>query len=111
MEDYVFKVVIEIDEDMVNEVGETDLNTVYDIVRTTYVNHGLHDISDGERQLIFISKDGEDYAYGEIGFAALELYDSWLKKYLKKMDWYDSYDDSIEVMLVGIQHFDRVYGR
>lgn len=111
MEDYVFKIVVEIDEDKVNEIGETDLDTVNGIVRTTYVNHGLHDVSEGDRQLIFISKDGEDYAFGEIGFAALELYDSWINQYLKKMDWYDSDDGSIEDMLAGIQHFDRVYGR
>lgn len=111
MEDYVFKIVVEIDEDKVNEIGETDLDTVYGIVRTTYVNHGLHDVSEGGRQLIFISKDGEDYAYVEIGMATFELYDSWLRKYLKKMDWYDSNDDSIEDMLIGIRQVDMKCGR
>lgn len=111
MENYAFKIVVEIDENKVIEVGETDLDTVYSIVRNTYVNHGLHDVSEGDRQLVFISKDDEDYAYGEIGMAALELYDSWLNQYLKRMDWYDSSDDSVEDILVGIQHFEREYGR
>lgn len=111
MENYAFKIVVEIDEDKVIEVGETDLDTVYGIVRTTYVNHGLHDVSEGDRQLIFISKQGEDDAFGEIGFATLELYDSWLNKYFKKIEWYDFADNSVEDAMVEFKLFDMKYGR
>lgn len=37
------------------------------------------------------------------------LYDSWLGKYLKKMEWYDMSDDSTEDILSEIQEFDNEY--
>lgn len=39
------------------------------------------------------------------------LHDSWLGKYLKKMEWYDMSDDSTEDMLKEIQEFDNEYGK
>lgn len=111
MEDYVFKIVVEIDEDKVNEIGETDLNSVYGYVRTIFVNHRLHDTSKNDKQLVFISKKGEDYAFSAIGLAATCIYDGWVGKYLKDMEWYDSEDGSVEDMLAGFRRVDARNGR
>ena len=42
---------------------------------------------------------------------ANSLYDSWLAKYLKKMEWYDASDNSTEDILKEIKDFDTQYGK
>ena len=54
--------------------------------------------------------DGND-SFSEVGIVANALHDSWLGKYLKKMEWYDMSDDSTEDMLREIQEFDNEYGK
>lgn len=46
-----------------------------------------------------------------MGIATNALHDSWLGKYIKRMDWYDAGDGSTEDVLAEIRGFDSKYGK
>ena len=46
-----------------------------------------------------------------LGLATNALHDSWLGKYIKRMDWYDAGDGSTEDVLAEIRSFDDKYGK
>ena len=93
--DYLYKITVEIDDKKVLSLQQHDLDAVYKTVREAFT---------------FVIGDGND-SFSEVGIAANALHDSWLGKYLKKMEWYDMSDDSTEDMLREIQEFDNEYGK
>lgn len=108
--DYLYKIAVEIDDEKVLSLQQHDLNAVYKTVREAFADCSFNELSTNDNQLVFVIGDGND-SFSEVGIAANALHDSWLGKYLKKMEWYDSSDGSTEDMLREIQKFDNEYGK
>ena len=108
--DYLYKIAVEIDDEKVLSLQQHDLNAVYKTVREAIADCSFNELSTNDNQLVFVIGDGND-SFSEVGIAANALHDSWLGKYLKKMEWYDSSDGSTEDMLREIQKFDNEYGK
>lgn len=108
--DYLYKIAVEIDDEKVLSLQQHDLNAVYKTVREAFADCSFNELSTNDNQLVFVIGDGND-SFSEVGIAANALHDSWLDKYLKKMEWYDSSDGSTEDMLREIQEFDNEYGK
>lgn len=107
---YLYKIAVEIDDEKVLSLQQHDLNAVYKTVREAFADCSFNELSTNDNQLVFVIGDGND-SFSEVGIAANALHDSWLGKYLKKMEWYDMSDDSTEDMLREIQKFDNEYGK
>ncbi|MGN0697386.1 MAG: hypothetical protein ACI4JV_01370 [Ruminiclostridium sp.] len=107
--DYLYKITVEIDDEKVLNLQQHDLNAVYKTVREAFANCHFKEQSTDNKQLVFVIEDGND-SFSEVGIVTNALHDSWLGKYLKKMEWYDSSDDSTEDILMEIQEFDNEYG-
>lgn len=109
MEKFIYKVVVELDDNIILSAGRHDLDDTYRIVRKMFTDKGLHDVSEGKR-LIFISKAGDKDAFGSIGAVTNILYRSWVKPYLKVMEWHDSGDGSVEDLLKTFRACEIKYG-
>lgn len=109
MENYKYKVVVELDDNVILNAERHDLDDTYRIVRKMFTDEGLHDVSEG-RKLIFISKPEDKDAYGAIGAVTNILYRSWVKPYLKVMEWHDAYNDDKEDLLKTFRACEAKYG-
>ena len=108
--DYLYKVMVEIDDEKVLSLQQHDLNAVYKTVREAFSRCNFKEVSTDNKQLVFVIEDGND-SFSEVGIVTNALYDSWLGQYLKRMEWYDSSDDSTEDILKEIEDFDKKYGK
>lgn len=108
--DYLYKITVEIDDAKVLNLQRHDLNTVYKTVREAFAGCNFKEVPTDNKQLVFVIEDGDD-SFSQVGIVTNSLYDSWLGEYLKKMEWYDSSDGSIEDVLKEINDFDTRYGR
>lgn len=108
--DYLYKITVEIDDEKVLSLQQHDLDAVYKTVREAFVGCNFKEVPTDNKQIAFVIRDGND-SFSEVGIVANALHDSWLGKYLKKMEWYDMSDDSTEDMLREIQEFDNEYGK
>ena len=95
---YLYKITVVIDDDKVLRFQQHDLNAIYQTVRDAF------------KDCNFVIEEGKD-SFSEVGIVANSLYDSWLAKYLKKMEWYDASDNSTEDILKEIKDFDTQYGK
>ena len=84
------------------------MDNVYRVVRNTFAKCDFTERSKDNRRLIFTIEDCKD-AFSDVGLATNALHDSWLGKYIKRMDWYDADDGSTEDMLEEIRGFDGKY--
>lgn len=109
MENYKYKVVVELDDNVILNAERHDLDDTYRIVRKMFTDKGLHDVSEG-RKLIFISKAEDKDAYGAIGAVTNTLYRSWVKPYLKVMEWHDADKDDKEDLLKTFRACEEKYG-
>lgn len=96
--DYLYKITVEIDNEKVLSLQQHDLDAVYKTVREAFAGCNFKEVPTDNKRLAFVIGDGND-SFSEVGIAANALHDSWLGKYLKKMEWYDMSDDSTEDML------------
>lgn len=109
--DYAFKVEIALDDEKILADQVYDLNDMYKTIRKMFTEKGMHDISDGNGRLIFISKKGEKDAFCTCGLNVNRLYDSkWASPYLKELLWYNGSKDTVENILVTRAEYDRKYG-
>ena len=108
--DYLYKITVEIDDEKIRTLGEHDVDNVYRVVRNTFAKCDFTERSKDNRRLIFTIQDCKD-AFSDVGLATNTLYDSWIGKYIKRMDWYDAGDGSTEDMLEEIRSFDDKYGK
>lgn len=108
--DYLYKITLEIDDEKVLNLKQHDLDTVYKTVREAFAGCHFKELSANNNQLVFVIGDGND-SFSEVGIVTNALHDSWLGKYLKKMEWYDSSDSSTEDVLKEIRDFDNEYGK
>ena len=108
--DYLYKIAVEIDDEKVLSLQQHALNAVYKTVREAFADCRFNELSTNDNQLVFVIGDGND-SFSEVGIVANALHDSWLGKYLKKMEWYDSSDGSTEDVLKEIRDFDNEYGK
>lgn len=106
--DYLYKITVEIDDEKIRTLGEHDVDNVYRVVRNTFAKCDFTERSKDNRRLIFTIQDCKD-AFSDVGLATNTLYDSWIGKYIKRMDWYDADDGSTEDMLEEIRGFDVKY--
>lgn len=106
--DYLYKITVEIDDEKIRTLGEHDVDNVYRVVRNTFAKCDFTERSKDNRRLIFTIQNCKD-AFSDVGLATNTLYDSWLGKYIKRMDWYDADDGSTEDMLKEIRGFDGKY--
>lgn len=106
----LYKITVEIDDDKVIRFQQHDLNTVYQSVRKAFQSCNFKEISERDHELVFVIGEGKD-SFSEVEIAANALYDSWLRKYLKKMEWHDASDNSTEYILKEIKDFDTKYGK
>ena len=106
--DYLYKITVEIDDEKIRTLGEHDVDNVYRVVRNTFAKCDFTERSKDNRRLIFTIQDCKD-AFSDVGLATNTLYDSWIGKYIKRMDWYDADDGSTEDMLKEIRGFDGKY--
>ena len=106
--DYLYKITVEIDDEKIRTLGEHDVDNVYRVVRNTFAKCDFTERSKDNRRLIFTIEDCKD-AFSDVGLATNALHDSWLGKYIKRMDWYDADDGSTEDMLEEIRGFDGKY--
>lgn len=109
MNKYIYKVVVELDDNIILNEGEYDLEDTYRIVRKMFTDKGLHDVSEG-KQLIFISTPENKDAYGAIGAVTNTLYRSWVKPYLKVMEWHNASKCSKEDLLKTFRACEAKYG-
>lgn len=108
--EYLYKITVEIDDDMVQRLGQHDLDAVYETVRQAFSGCGFQERTEAGRQMVFTIGEDKD-SFSNVGIVANALYDSWLGRYLKKMEWYDAGDDSVEDILKEIREFDENYGK
>lgn len=108
--DYLYKITVEIDDEKVLSLQQHDLDAVYKTVREAFSECNFKEVPTDNKRLAFVIGDGSN-SFSEVGIVANALHDSWLGKYLKKMEWYDMSDDSTEDMLREIQEFDNEYGK
>ena len=108
--EYLYKITVEIDDEKVRTLGEHDLDAVYRTVRDTFTRCDFTERSKDNHKLIFTIEDCKD-AFSDVGLATNALHDSWLGKYIKRMDWYDAGDGSTEDVLAEIRSFDDKYGK
>ena len=108
--DYLYKVMVEIDDEKVLSLQQHDLNAVYKTVREAFSRCNFKEVSTDNKQLVFVIEDGND-SFSEVGIVTNALYDSWLGQYLKRMEWYDSSDGSTEDVLKEIEAFDKKYSK
>ena len=101
--DYLYKITVEINNEKVLSLQQHDLDAVYKTVREAFAGCNFKEVPTD-------IGDGND-SFSEVGIVANALHDSWLGKYLKKMEWYDMSDDSTEDMLREMQEFDNEYGK
>lgn len=106
---YLYITVV-IDDDKVIRFQQHDLNAVYQSVRKAFQNCNFKETSEDDHELVFVIDEGKD-SFSEVGIVANALYDSWLGKYLKKMEWYDTSDNSTEDILKEIKDFDTQYDK
>ncbi|MGN0618651.1 MAG: hypothetical protein ACI4J7_06485, partial [Ruminiclostridium sp.] len=85
MENYKYKVVVELDDSVILSLGRHDLEDTYRVVKLMFTEEGLHDVSERKR-LIFISRPGEKDAFGAIGAVTNTLYRCWAKPYLNRAE-------------------------
>lgn len=109
MNKYIYKVLVELDDNIILNEDKYDLDDIYRIVRKAFTDKGLHDVSEGE-QLIFISTPKDKDAYGAIGAVTITLYTSWVKPYLKVMEWHDADKDDKEDLLETFKACEAKYG-
>ncbi len=108
--DYLYKITVEIDDEKVRTLGKHDLDAVYRTVCDTFTRCDFTERSKDNHKLIFTIEDCKD-AFSDVGLATNALHDSWLGKYIKRMDWYDAGDGSTEDVLAEIRSFDDKYGK
>lgn len=108
--EYLYKITVEIDDDMVRRLGQHDPDAVYETVRQAFLSCDFQERTEAGGQMAFTIGDDKD-SFSNVGIAANALYDSWLGRYLKKMEWYDAGDDSVEDILKEIREFDDTYGK
>lgn len=101
---YIYKIVVELDDNIILNEGKYDLDDTYCIVRKAFTDKGLHDVSE-DKQLIFISTPEDNDAFGAVTNA---LYRSWVKPYLKVMEWHDA--GNIEDLLKTYRACEAKYG-
>ncbi|MGN0587544.1 MAG: hypothetical protein ACI4JF_09685, partial [Oscillospiraceae bacterium] len=109
MENYKYKVMVELDDSIILNAGRHDLDDTYRIVRKMFTDKGLHDVSEGKK-LIFISKPEDKDAYGIIGAVTNTLYRNWVKPYLKVMEWHNADKGSVEDLLKTFKACEEKYG-
>lgn len=109
MNKYIYKVVLELDDNIILNAGRHDLDDTYRIVRKMFTDEGLHDVSEG-KQLVFISTPEDKDAYGAIGAVTNILYRSWVKPYLKVMEWHDANKCNKEDLLKTFRACEMIYG-
>lgn len=109
MENYLYKITVEIDDDKVKQLNQHDLEAVYQTVRDAFIEQNFQDVSNG-KELIFIIMPNKR-AFSAVGLATNSLYDCWMGKYIKRMDWYDAEDESTEDILKEFKEFDTKYGK
>lgn len=109
MEKYRYKVVVELDDSIILNAGRHDLDDTYRIVRKMFTDKGLQDVSEGKK-LIFISKPADKDAHGAIGAVTNSLYRSWVKPYLKVMEWHNADKESVEDLLKTFKECEEKYG-
>ena len=107
--DYLYKITGGIDDDKLLSMQLHDLAEVYLTVRNTFArcNFKEHEADNGN--LVFTIGEGKD-SFSEVGIATGVLRESWLGKYLNKMEWYDASDDSTEDIFNEIEEFKARYG-
>lgn len=108
--DYLYKITVEIDDEKVLRLQQHDLDAVYKTVREAFSDCNFKELPTDNKQLVFVIEDGND-SFSEVGIVTNALHDSWLGKYLKKMEWYDSSDDSTEDIIREIREFDNEYSK
>ncbi len=86
--DYLYKITVEIDNEKVLNLQQHDLDAVYKTVREAFAGCNFKEVPTDNKQIAFVIGDGND-SFSEVGIVANALHDSWLGKYLKKMEWYD----------------------
>lgn len=59
--------------------------------------------------LVFTIGSGKD-SFSNVSIAINVLRESWLGKYLDKIEWYDSSDDTTEDVFKEIEEFKAKYG-
>ena len=109
MENYDYKIVIELDEEKLKS-DNYEPNETYEIVRRHFAKERvLLDVSGNDKELIFINRENEgDAAYGIIAALAIQLYTGWTRPYLKVMNWHlkeseDGLEETVEDMLAEFQ--------
>lgn len=111
MENYLYKITVEIDDDKVKQLNQHDLDGIYRTVRNAFLEQDFRDVSEG-KQLAFTITPQKD-AFSDVGLVTTTLYDSWLGQYLKSMMWYKKKDvdkEESEDLLNCFKRFYEKYG-
>lgn len=110
--DYAFKVEIALDDEKILADQVYDLDDMYKIIREMFTQKDMHDVSEGNGQLTFISKKGEKDVFSTCGLNVTELYQSeWAVPYLKKMLWYNGSNGVVDDVLYECRNYEREYGK
>ncbi len=91
-----FKLVIELDDEKLDR-DNWEIEDTYRIVRGIFdKNADLHPVDNDDGEIIYISYYGAKNGYSGIGGGGIRLYDSWLRPYIKRMEWHNLIDGTME---------------
>lgn len=104
-----YKLVIELDDEKLDK-DNYDVADTYRIVREVFdKNKDLYPVQNDDGLIIYISYDGAKHGNSGIGGGGVRLFRSWLRPYIKRMEWYDYNDGSIENMLEIFEEYEKKY--
>lgn len=94
-----FKIIIELDDEKLDK-DNYDVADTYRIVRKVFdENEDLHPVPNDDGLIIYMSYYGAKDGYSGIGGGGMRLYDSWVRPYIKRMEWHNVMKNSVEDML------------
>ena len=100
-----FKLIIELDDEKLDR-DNYDVEDAYRIVREVFEkNSELERVEDEQGRLVYVSYHGDEKAYGIIGFGGVRLYDSWLRPYIKSIEWHNLDEGTVENIVEELKDF------
>ena len=106
---YLYKITVEVDDDKIIRFEQHDINAVYNTIRSIFADCEFTEQEPEGETLVFTIGNFKD-SFSDACLAIDVLNDCWLGKYLKKIMWYDTSDESVEDVFEELKEFEAKYG-
>lgn len=90
MNNYLYKLEIELDDEKIVKDNKYELSSIYDTVKYYFEQENIQNLKSDEHIMTFISNEHDDFA----SFGLIEgeiMTKDWFRPYVKKMIWYNAY--------------------